>query len=93
MGEVKVESRSVYPTSYRFTGGGGQLPTANMAGAVPDTEKYSLFMQMLCTHSKIWGLVIVYDRIACLHLLNTVIWFTCHDICSQMVGKASPGWW
>ena len=34
------------------------------------------------------GLRCVYDTIACLHLLNTAIWFT-----SWMVGKKTAGWW
>ena len=55
-----------------------QLPTANMADADLATERY--------VHANIKGpfrgLGFVYDRMACLHLLNTAIWFTCRDFSS-----------
>ena len=44
-----------------------QLPSANMVEADIDTERHSLFTQIVSTHSGVWGLL--YNRIACIHLI------------------------
>ena len=38
-----------------------------MVEADIDTERYSLFTQIVSTHSGVWGLL--YNRIACIHLI------------------------
>ena len=50
----------------------------------------SSFLQCLPSGNRretLQGLEFVCDIIACLHLLNNIIWFTCHNFCSLMVGK------
>ena len=65
--------------------GGRQLPSA----AITISQHGGLrcrYGKIFAVHANIkhtfWGLWFVYDRIPCMHLLNTVIWFTCRDFCS-----------
>ena len=65
--------------------GGRQLPSA----AITISQHGGLrcrYGKIFAVHAKIkhtfWGLGFVYDRISCMHLLHTAIWFTCRDFCS-----------
>ena len=66
-----------------ITGGGiykqPRLPSANMADADLDTKLYSLIKHLSSTHSRCYGFV--YVGIACMLLLNTVIWITYREFC------------